>query len=60
MMSRVYCRARRCGISAIWKKMPRKIFVAASNEAQKKTNPRISTIFLNKMSENNTDLTAAL
>ena len=33
---RVYSRASPCGISAIWKKMPHKSYVAASNGAQKK------------------------
>ena len=34
--NRVYSRARPCGISTIWNKMPHKIFLAASNEAPKK------------------------
>ena len=37
---RVYTRARPCGISAIWKKRPHKIHVAASNGAQKKNRPK--------------------
>ena len=43
-MGRVYSRARPFGISAIWKKMPHEIYVAASNREQK-IKPRISTIF---------------
>ena len=35
-LGRVYFRARHCGISAIWKKMPHKIYVVSSNGAQKK------------------------
>ena len=34
-LGRVYFRARHCGISAIWKKMPHKIYVVSSNGAQK-------------------------
>ena len=57
--SRVYSRAQLCGISAIWKKMPHKIFAAASNGVQKKTDPRISTIFL-KIKYSKTSLTTTL
>ena len=39
---RVYSRARPCGISAIWKKMPHRTYLAVSNGAQKKIDPRIS------------------
>ena len=63
-VSRVYSRARHCGISAIWKKMPHIIYVAASNGSQKKIDPRISTFLKNKVFENitdnNTELTAVL
>ena len=45
LIRRVYSRLRLCGISAIWKKMPHKIYVAASNGAQKKIDPRISFFF---------------
>jgi len=45
IITRVYSRAQPCGISAICKKMLQ-INFATSNEAQKKIDPRISTIFL--------------
>ena len=63
-VSRVYSRSRPCGISAIWKKMPHIIHVAATNGSQKKIDSRISTFLKNKVFENitdnNTDLTAVL
>ena len=64
-LGRVYSRALPCGTSTIWKKMPHKIYVVASNGAQKnRLKPRINTIFWNKVFENitdnNIDLTAAL
>ena len=35
-LGRVYSRARHCRISAIWEKMPHKIYLVASNGAHKK------------------------
>ena len=43
--SRVYSRVQPCRISAIWKKMPHEIYVAASSGAPEKVDPRISAIF---------------
>ena len=61
---RVYSRARPCGISTIWKKMPHKICVCASNGAPKNRPKDKYYFFLNKefksITDNNTDLTAAL
>ena len=65
----VFEQCRPCGISAIWKKMPHKIYFASSNGAPKKIDPRIGTciiiiFFWNEVfktiTDNNTDLTAAL
>ena len=54
-LHRVYARVQPCGISAIWKKMLHKIYIATSNGLQKNMDPRISTFFLNKVFENITD-----
>ena len=60
----VYSKARPCRISAIWKKMPHKIYVAVSNGAQKNTPKDQYYFFKNKVFENitdnNTDLMASL
>ena len=45
--SRVYSRAQPCRISAIWKKIPHKIFVAASNGVQK-NRPKDKSYFFKK------------
>ena len=62
--SRVYSWARPCGISAVWRKMPHKIYVAASNGGKKKNRPKDKYYFFfqiehSKTSDNSTDLTAA-
>ena len=64
-VARVYSRAQPCEISAIWKKMLHKIYVATPNGTPQKIDPRISTfLFSNKVfkniTDNNTDLTATL
>ena len=42
----VFEQCRLCGISAIWKKMPHKIYVASSNGAPKKIDPTIGTCII--------------
>ena len=56
---RVYSRAQPCRISAIWKKMPHKIFVAASNGVQK-NRPKDKSYFFLKIKYWKTSLTTTL
>ena len=56
--TRVYYRAWPCRISAIWKKTPQKIYVAASNGAQK--NRPKDKYYLFQMKQSKTSLTTTL